>query len=495
MTILGGSIPSAVLSIYLFSGYVFCDSLMRKKILQGVAFLAVTLGFSALICLPKLLPLYVSMVNSPRLAAPVFSDPRFGIVSFYNVLSCFIPVKYYFSLYIGELAIIAFVYAVISRRIRIDSTVIMCVLSAWLLISDKQGNPSLLRLLAHQILPLTSLIRLEFMYWCYPTIFAILYLSRYIDSLLLESSQKRLIVSVIVFDVLLTALFFLEYDTVLFWRAYGFHIAFSLVFLVLLTAVKSSTLRTALLAVLLVIECAAVFNRVNIDEPPAVTENQFEVAITDQNYIDQSFRNNELVSNKWKIWITDDRLRPTMSDSVRWPYLVPIPGGNPPNFAESMNLKQFAGWWYNTQEKFDSVRLKEGPALGMLEKMPLFGLYGLETGRQSGVASFDRLTCSSFEFTVNTTESGFLLLRQMYDKRWKVFVDDIEGQVFREEDFFMGVKVPTGEHKIRFLFRDRLFGGSVLVSIMAFAGILIIVAIRSYAANKNAAATLKGRTQ
>jgi uncharacterized membrane protein YfhO len=481
MMIFGGYVPFVVVGIYLLIGYVILDSFSRKEILFGIKFLAVTFILSVLITLPKLLPLYNATSVTPRLHA-VSADPRFGIISLYNFMTFFLPVKYYFSLYIGGMAVILLIYSILKKKFRFNALFVMFVLSAWLLLVGKDGSFSLLRQLTNVTLPFMELVRLDFLYWSYPLIFAILYISRYIDDFLDEENLNAKVLTILIFVAMLSFLFFREYNVPIYYKAYLVHLSISLLWFGITFLNRRKAVQTFMIIVLLTAEFFMVLHRVDINEPPIKDGEYIEMTLTDQNYIDQSFQNSELVTNRMRIRFIRDNLRPGISDSRKWPYLVSRTPGFPyPNFIEAMNNKRFVGWWYNTQERFEFIKIKDSPLLAQMDGWPLFIYLSRFTGSPvDNAVSFDKISCSNFTFTVRSAEPGFLLLHQMYDDRWRVLIDKKEQPLLNANNFFMGVDVEPGDHSIRFVFRDRNFTIALTVSLLTLAVMVAIVVFKRY---------------
>lgn len=479
MSILGGNIASAVLGIYLFIGYVMLDSLIERRGFFGIKYISSTLLLAVLLTLPKLIPLYKSMGLSGRMAwnSGLIKD-AFNTVNFYNFMSFLLPVKYYFSLYIGEVSILALIYAIIKKEIKINVMLIMFILSAWLLMISNNGEISTLRSLAN-VLPLMKLVRNEFIHWYYPSIFAILYLSKYCDNLLSEEDSKIRLLTVLVFIALLSIFFFKEYNTEIYYKAYLIHIILSLLWIAATFLYRRKSIQTLLVVVLLVTEFSIVFNRVNIDEPPKRDGKYMDINLTHQFDAARSFKDEVLVWRKMNIRITQDNLRPTISESRKWPHLVSFTPADPypPNWAESMNQKRFTGDWYSVQERFDFVELKNSSLLKMLDNQPLFQYLGY---KMEDAVSFDKISCSIFAFSVTSEYSGFLLLRQMYDDRWSVFVDNKKQKPFRSEKYFMGAAVESGKHKVEFVFNDKSFNISLVISAITLVGISSLWIVRKF---------------
>lgn len=488
MTIFGGYIVATVLGIYIFIGYVLIDSLINKRFFFGVKYLSLTLVVSVLITLPKLVPLYNGMGTGPRMTSPesaLSGAPKdtFNLINSYNFMSLLIPVKYYFSLYIGELSIIALIYGITKKVIRVNTLFLMSIFSAWFLMVDKQGDVSLLRSLSY-FLPLMKLVRNEWLYWFYPSIFAILYISKYIDGFLSDENVRPRLISVGIFFVLLSAIFFYGYNVSIYYRAYLTHIVLAVLWFSVTFLNRRKRLMTVFSALLIAAEFFIVFSRVNIDEPPVREGDNIRIAVVDQASVSRSFMDDNRARYKFYASAMQDHLRPSIDQSRHWPYLISGLGGDLTynmspeqygRFIDYMNLKRFTGWWYNTQERFDFIRIKDSALLAQMENQPLFVLFNQTTGEPMDSVSFDRISCSDFTFTAKTKQPGFLLLHQIFDKRWNLYIDKKEQPLLLANNFFMGLNIEPGEHVVEFVFRDKNFTVSVIVSIITLAGTLIVV--------------------
>ena len=56
------------------------------------------------------------------------------------------------------------------------------------------------------------------------------------------------------------------------------------------------------------------------------------------------------------------------------------------------------------------------------------------------------------EVEVNSQNPGILLRNQVFDKGWKVYVDNRETVLQKTHTVFQGVKIDAGRHQVRFLF-------------------------------------------
>lgn len=98
---------------------------------------------------------------------------------------------------------------------------------------------------------------------------------------------------------------------------------------------------------------------------------------------------------------------------------------------------------------------------------------------------FNKISGSRFIFTLVSKDKEMFVLRQMHDKRWKVFVDEKEQKFLKANDFFMGVEIGPGSHKIEFIFHDKYFNLALMMSIITLIGILVGSIARKRASMRN----------
>lgn len=82
------------------------------------------------------------------------------------------------------------------------------------------------------------------------------------------------------------------------------------------------------------------------------------------------------------------------------------------------------------------------------------------------------------EYQVSTSEKSLFVERSAYNKGWHVEIDGQPAELLRVDGFSKGVWVPTGNHKIRFEFRPRLFFIASIISAIA-AAIFILIALKN----------------
>ncbi len=483
IAILGGHITTTVMGLYFFGLYVIVESFFRRRVIFGLKFLLVVYCVSALLALPKLAPLYAAMELGPRIktfSAETSKDP-FNIINMYNFMSFLLPVKFFFSLYVGLPGILALLSGALRRKLQVNALAVVFALSAWFLMSDDGGSASVLRSAAN-FLPLMRLVRNEWLMWFYPSIFLVLFTAGYIDDLLSRSSPRQLWITAVLIVAALMLCYFIAYDLEIYRWAFLTQMAIAVAWVIISALRSRRAIQVVLISVLLVAEFSLVSLRVNVDMPPHREGDIVVYSVIDQGSVPRSYREDNRVHSGFYAEALQDHLRPPISESRNRPVLISGFGmagtynAYPEQFAgfiDSMNLKRFAGWWYNGQERFDFIKLKDSPLINELNNQPLFFLTssGMGPPMQESV-SFDAITCSKFTFTTQATAPGLFVLRQMYDERWHAAVDGMNSPIEEVDRFFMGVRVPYGSHRVTFTFRDPVFMFSLYLSMATLAGII-----------------------
>lgn len=480
ISILAGYASGTIVGFYLLTGYVIFDSIQSKKYILGLKFLSITLILSVLLTLHKIIPLYFSIADTGRLTTDTLYLGDIGSrVTFYNFISSLIPVKHYFSLYIGELSVLTLLYALVKRKIKIDALLLMVFISGWLFIYDENGQFSSLRH-ASNVLPLMKALHNEFQLWLFTSIFAILYLSRYFDDFLAEKNLRVQLITITAYLLLISFFFFREYNIELYYKAYLIHFGLAFLWFFSTFLYKRKNIQTVAVVLLLLVDFMIVFNRTNIDLPPRRDGAYMEMILHDQYGASSSFRDNSQYGKTWHFRVLQDKLRPSISDSRQWPYLN---SGTDSDYTNNMNLKKFNGHWYITQYRkgFRELWSNKQWLVEQMDGWPLFSLNDRITGMTAGLVSFDKISCSDFSFTVRAEMPAYFFLNQIYDDRWKVLIDGNRQQpLLRANEYFMGVEVEPGEHKIEFKFSDKMFNMMSVVSLITLMGILFTIIYKRF---------------
>ena len=75
------------------------------------------------------------------------------------------------------------------------------------------------------------------------------------------------------------------------------------------------------------------------------------------------------------------------------------------------------------------------------------------------------------------SEGGFLVLSEVYDDGWKAYLDGEERQVLRTDYTLRGIDVPSGQHRIEFVYRPRSFRNGAICSAVGFIFMILFAAI------------------
>lgn len=474
--ILSGYVASTVVGMYCFLAYLVAAAISSKKYLQTLKYIVFTFALGAALASPKLGPFAMSLKSSARTTDAPETVAVLGYISYYEFLSFLLPVKYYFSLYIGEAVLIATIYAGIKKRLKAGPFLWAALISAWLLMVDDTGSISMLHWAANKVLPFIRLMRLEFFYWYYPVLFLILYLSPHIDEFFetvvvtkpeikdrARATAYYLIAATIVFPVF--------YNVDNYWRVWLFHAVIALVWLLVSLVGEKRAMQTALMIVLVAVEFVNVHHRVNINYKPVIDNDQIVLPIVHQNYVSHSYMDSKRATVADIADIHQQRDWKRMDESRKDPYLKPSAGNIIYRELDPISQKQFAGNWYNPQVKRDFSKLSNSPLYPLLKNQPIYGLY-TPTGSPLGEATFDKITCSEFDFTANTPQAADFALFQMHDPRWRVYVDGADkGAPSKMYGYFMRVPLEPGRHTLRFVFVDRVFNACLMLSGLTIIGL------------------------
>lgn len=90
-----------------------------------------------------------------------------------------------------------------------------------------------------------------------------------------------------------------------------------------------------------------------------------------------------------------------------------------------------------------------------------------------GVASITDYQPSSVTISVQTTGSALLFLSDTYYPGWRAFVDDIETPIYRANFVFRAVKVPSGQHRVRFEYDPLSWKIGLLLSVIGLVGFVL----------------------
>lgn len=75
---------------------------------------------------------------------------------------------------------------------------------------------------------------------------------------------------------------------------------------------------------------------------------------------------------------------------------------------------------------------------------------------------------------LSTKQTGYLLLMDSYFPGWKVFIDGKESEILQADHIYRAVKVPPGDHVVRFIFDPPLFKVGLIITLLGFIGLIFV---------------------
>ncbi|MCK5615350.1 YfhO family protein, partial [Candidatus Pacearchaeota archaeon] len=94
------------------------------------------------------------------------------------------------------------------------------------------------------------------------------------------------------------------------------------------------------------------------------------------------------------------------------------------------------------------------------------GIDGLPAA--SNMAKIERYTPNNVVINAELKKDGFLVLSDTYYPAWKVYVDGVEGKIFKANYAFRGVYLARGTHKVEFVYDSGILKIFGLISFMTF---------------------------
>jgi hypothetical protein len=92
------------------------------------------------------------------------------------------------------------------------------------------------------------------------------------------------------------------------------------------------------------------------------------------------------------------------------------------------------------------------------------------TNRTRATVQPVRLERHRLEWQVEAAERSVLVIAQSFYHPWRAAVDDVPTPVYRANYAFQAVAVPAGSHRVRLVYRDRVFQAGLAVSVGCLAG-------------------------
>ena len=115
----------------------------------------------------------------------------------------------------------------------------------------------------------------------------------------------------------------------------------------------------------------------------------------------------------------------------------------------------------------------------VLEEQPdkLYGDIGTPASQNKII--IERYTPNKIEINAELKEDGVLVLADTYYPAWKVYIDGVEGKIYKADYALRGVPLVKGSHTVEFVYESKelkLFGSiSFITFIITLGGIIFIL--------------------
>ncbi len=111
------------------------------------------------------------------------------------------------------------------------------------------------------------------------------------------------------------------------------------------------------------------------------------------------------------------------------------------------------------------------------------GLERTRGGKANSTVLFESYKETESLLRVSTSRDGLLFVSDTWYPGWEAYVDGRKTKIYRANYAFRGIKVPSGEHKVKFVYRPASFFNGLRVTAVAFF-LLILISLLSNIINK-----------
>ena len=141
-------------------------------------------------------------------------------------------------------------------------------------------------------------------------------------------------------------------------------------------------------------------------------------------------------------------------------------------------------WISNSYKVVPSEGLvKEVLSLNTSDKVIILEDYigNIEAGQEKYLISNFSYFPNRIKIGLETEKDSLLFLSESYNPNWRVFIDGMEGKIFRANYLYQSVRVPKGVHMLEFIYDPKSFKIGKLVSICT---VFLIVIYSSFLRNR-----------
>ncbi|MDP3057630.1 MAG: YfhO family protein [bacterium] len=77
------------------------------------------------------------------------------------------------------------------------------------------------------------------------------------------------------------------------------------------------------------------------------------------------------------------------------------------------------------------------------------------------------------EIKTDSIENGILFLSEIYYPGWEAYVDGVKTEIYQADYMFRSIKLPSGNHTIKFTYNPKIFKTGAAISIISLFSTII----------------------
>ncbi|MDL2262226.1 YfhO family protein [Bacteroidales bacterium OttesenSCG-928-I21] len=136
-------------------------------------------------------------------------------------------------------------------------------------------------------------------------------------------------------------------------------------------------------------------------------------------------------------------------------------------------------WVDNPDEEITKLKDIEPSTQAVISKQFQEQLAGFKfSGNKTGTIELKEITPNSVSYKTSTTEEQIAVFSEIYyPKGWKVSIDNNEAEHFRVNYVLRSMRIPAGEHTVKFSFEPQSYSIGVIISYICSICLLLLIAI------------------